>query len=207
MNGLPALTISMTAPLLIAVFLLKDNARRFAAFLVAGLTVCLLSAYINSFFVASVGMVDVEVIIKLTPISEEVMKALPVFFFLAVFQPKREHILQCAIAVGLGFAMAENAYVLISAGGAGNPLSAVVRGFSAGLMHTVCGALLGHGLALTYRQKYMAVPAAFGLLCLTSTCHAIYNLFVSAGGRWETVGYVLPFAVVTTVLITARKPF
>ena len=206
MSGLLSLYVAVAAPLLIAVFLLGTATRRFVAFFLVGLTVCLLAAYINTFLTTSTGLDAVEAMVKLTPISEEVLKALPLFFYVAVFRPKRTSIAYSALAIGLGFAMMENAYALMEAGGSGGLSWAVARGFAAGVMHATCSAGLGYGLAFVHGRRYLVGPVAFGLLCITSTGHAIYNLFVSAGGAWQVAGYLLPFAVVVLLLAVVRLP-
>ena len=206
MSRMLVLYVALAAPLLIAVFLLRQNARRFAAFFVVGLTVCLLSAYINTFLSAAFGMGTAEAAVKLTPISEEVLKALPLFFFVAVFAPRRGSVVPGAMAIGLGFAMMENVSSLLGAEGSDLLIVAVIRGFSAGIMHMVCGAALGYGLALVYKKRYLTVPVSFILLCITITCHAIYNLFVIAGGIWQMAGYMLPIAAAVAILIAVRRP-
>jgi RsiW-degrading membrane proteinase PrsW (M82 family) len=197
------LFIASAAPLFIAVFLLKGEARRFLSFFLLGLIVCFFSAYINTFFVVQFGMDMGEATIKITPLCEEILKALPIFFYVLVFSPKRSSIISCSVALGLGFALLENANYVLNAV-EGGVLFAVVRGFSAGLMHTVSGAILGYGLALVYKSRYIAVPMSLALLCMTATCHSIYNMFVYESGILAIVGYVLPFAVAAAIFSAAR---
>ena len=206
MSNIFSLYIALAAPLLIAVFLLRAAARRFVAFFLVGLTTCLLAAYINTFLATSTGIDAVEAMVKLTPISEEVLKALPLFFYLAVFKPKRANIANSALAIGLGFAMMENAHALIGAAASEQLILALARGFAAGVMHAACSAGLGYALAWVHRRRYLVGPVAFGLLCITSTCHAIYNLFISAGGAWEIAGYLLPFTLVVFLVSVIRLP-
>lgn len=48
-----------------------------------------------------------------TPISEEIVKAAPVFFYALVFSDEREKLMTIAFSVGIGFAMFENMVILI----------------------------------------------------------------------------------------------
>jgi RsiW-degrading membrane proteinase PrsW (M82 family) len=194
MNNYENLFTALSAPLLIAIFLLKGGARRFVAFLLLGLLACFFAFYINDYVALISGMDEQENAVKLAPVIEELLKALPVFFLAAALSPRRRDILSSAVAVGLGFALLENAHVVMNAEGAGF-FFALLRGLSAGILHTVCGAILGYGMAIFYRRKYLAFPMSFALISLTSTFHAIYHLFVSAGGNWANVGYILPFGV------------
>jgi RsiW-degrading membrane proteinase PrsW (M82 family) len=204
MNRYENLFVALAAPLVIAVFLLKGEARRFVIFLLMGLSACFFAFYINDYFALLGGLDEHENAIKLAPVVEELLKALPVFFFAAALAPKRGELLSGAVAVGLGFAILENAQIVMSAAGAGF-FFALLRGLSAGVLHTICGAILGYGLTLFYRRKYLAVPMSFALISLTSTFHAVYNLFVSAGGRWASVGYILPFGVAAVMWYGFRK--
>lgn len=195
----------LATPLFIAAFLLKGEIRRFIVFFVLGLLVCLFTAYINSYAasVLAVGgyasLTVAQTMVQVTPICEEVMKALPVFAFAAIYRPKRKEIAAVSIAVGLGFAIFEN-ICYITRYGADDFLLVLIRGLSAGVMHAVCAAILGYGYALIYRRGRLAASGAFALLCVSSTYHAVYNLMVMADGAWRTAGYLLPLATAAIIL-------
>lgn len=203
--------ICLAAPLLIALFLTKGEARRFIGFFLIGLIACLLSAYINSFIAGAVSdngrapLSAAQALVRITPICEEVMKALPVFFCMTITRPKREDIVAVAFAVGLGFATFEN-FCYITQYGAEDLLFAMVRGFSAGVMHTICAAILGYGLTLVHGRGRLVAPGAFALLCASSTFHAIYNLLSASEGAWRTTGYLLPIIAAAGMLLWRRRP-
>jgi len=202
--------IGLTVPFIIAACLLKGETRRFLVFFSLGLLACLLSAHINSTLAAAVfnngcaSLTMRQAMAQVTPICEEVMKTLPVFFFMAR-GPKRENIIAASLAVGLGFATFENCWYIIEYGSA-DFLYALTRSFSAGLTHAVCAAILGWGLALTYGCGRLAVPCAFALLCATSTFHAIYNLLAAADGAWRIAGYILPVTTAGAILFFSKWP-
>lgn len=203
--------VCLAAPMLVSVFFLKGEARRVVAFSIVGHAACLLSAYVNSFLAMatanlSYGSLSVaEAVIRLTPVCEEVMKALPVFFYMAVLTPQKRKVSSAALAVGLGFATMENVCYL-AAYDAGDLPFVLIRGFSAGVMHAICAAVLGYGLAFVMGHRYLLAPFAFGLLCATTTIHAIYNLLVSVPGTVQVVGYVLPVAISAALLFFLRRP-
>jgi len=203
--------VCLAAPLLIALFLLGGDTRRFFGFSMLGLTACLLSGYINSYIAAAVAengrapLTIAQTLVRITPVCEEVMKALPVFFFAAILAPKREDVIAVAFAVGLGFATFENC-CYITQYGAGDFLFALIRGFSAGVMHTICAAILGYGLALFHGRGRLAAPGAFALLCASSTFHAIYNLLAASRGAWRTMGYLLPVITAAGILLWRKRP-
>jgi len=202
--------VCLAAPLLIAVFLLKGETRRFIGFFLLGLTACILSGYINSFIAIAVTdngratLTVAQALVRMTPICEEVMKALPVFFFLAMASPRREDLVAVAFAVGLGFATFESC-CYITQYGAEDFFFALIRGFSAGVMHTICAAILGYGLALVYGRGRLVAPVAFALLCASCTFHSIYNLLSAAQGAWRAAGYLLPVITAAAILLWQRR--
>jgi RsiW-degrading membrane proteinase PrsW (M82 family) len=196
------LYLAIAVPFLLAPLLLKGDAKRFTIFSFTGLTVCMLSSYINTFFAATAGMDAVEASIKWTPIVEEALKALPVLFYVVVFAPKPEELRNAAFAIGMGFVTLENTSYLLQFGNL-NLEYALVRGLSAGLMHTVCAVLLGYGLSFAYEREWLKTFAFFALLSATSTFHAVYNLLVQASGVWLAAGLALPI-VTLAVIIAAR---
>lgn len=203
--------ICIAAPLVIALFFLSGNTRRFVVFFVIGLATCLITAYINSFIVLVVAeleyhsMTAAETLVRLTPICEEVIKALPVYFYVAVFATKRSDIVGVAVAVGLGFATLENCGYIVQYG-AQDMLFTLIRGFSAGVMHASCAALLGYGLAFVYGNKHFAAAGSFAFLCMAITYHAIYNLLVMAEGAVLIAGYILPVVTAAIIFFLIHRP-
>jgi len=202
--------ICLAAPLIIAFFLLQGETRRFTGFYILGLLICLFSAYINSYFAAVITgdglakMTAEQTVIQITPIVEEVMKALPVFLFVAIASPQPGMIIGVSLAVGLGFASFEN-ICYITRQGAEDFIFVLIRGFAAGVKHAVCAAITGYGLALVYRRGRMAYPGAFALLCVTSTFHGIYNLLVAGSGWVRTAGYIMPLITAAAILIAVMR--
>ncbi|MDR1439166.1 MAG: PrsW family intramembrane metalloprotease [Clostridiales bacterium] len=203
--------ICIAAPLLIAALMLRGGARRFVCFFASGLAACLLAAYINGFLAeAAAGLAygslsAAQATVRLTPVCEEAMKALPVFFYVAAMAPKKRAVLPAALAVGLGFATMENVFA-IAQHGAQDMLFTLIRGFSAGVMHAVCAAALGQGLAFVMGRRHLAAAGAFGMLCATATYHAIYNLLVSVPGAAQAAGYAMPVATAAALLLILRSP-
>ena len=203
--------ICLIAPLLIAAYMLKGEARRFIAFFIIGITVCLLSAHINNFFVSVMidngraTMTAAQAIVRITPVCEEVLKALPVFLCIVLTAPKRETIIAVALAVGLGFATFENC-CLIAQYGAHDFLYALLRGFAAGVTHTICAAILGYGLSMAYGHRRMVMPVSFALLCASSTYHAIYNFLTATRGAFQTAGYIMPVVTAVGILLWLKRP-
>ena len=100
--------LCMASPLLIAALCMGKRQRKFFLFCFAGMGVCLLSAYINTFFAALYKADTFAATTEIAPVVEEVMKLLPLLFYLLIFEPKAEQIKNAAVITALSFATFEN---------------------------------------------------------------------------------------------------
>ena len=166
-------------------------------FLLSGMTVCLLSSYISTFLAALQGADTLAASLEISPVVEEIMKFLPVLYYLAVFQPDRESIANSILVSSLGFATFENACYLTQ-NGAANIAHLLIRGFGTGAMHVVCGAMIALGLLLLWNRVWLRITGTVGLVALAITYHGIYNILVSQEGAAAIAGYLIP--LVTLVL-------
>ncbi|MDL2318711.1 PrsW family intramembrane metalloprotease [Eubacteriales bacterium OttesenSCG-928-A19] len=198
--------ICLAAPLIITLFLTRGDVRRFVLFFLLGMLTCLLAAHINKFIVVVSGapglaeMSMAETTILLTPICEEFLKSLPLFFFIAVFSPPRGKIFPAALAIGLGFAMMENCCYLIEYGSEDMGY-ALIRGFSSGIMHTICAALVGFGVSAVYHRGNVFAPSCVALICTATTYHGLYNMLVSLDGWYSMIGYLAPLCTAGVILL------
>lgn len=109
--------ICMASPLLIAALCMGKRQTKFFLLCLAGMGACLLSAYINTFLAALYGADTFGATAEIAPVVEEVMKLLPLLFYLLVFEPKAEQIKIAAVITALSFATFENVCYLIQNGG------------------------------------------------------------------------------------------
>ena len=79
--------VCMAAPLLVALLLLRRKQRPLLLFCLAGMGMCLLAAYLNTFFAQFYAADALNAATQIAPVVEEIMKLLPLLFFLAVFEP------------------------------------------------------------------------------------------------------------------------
>ena len=191
--------ICMASPLLVAALCMGRRRLRFFLFGVAGMGVCLLSAYINTFLAAVYQADALAATVEIAPVVEEVMKLLPLVFYLLVFEPEAERIKPAAITAALSFATFENVCYLIQ-NGAGRFSFIFFRGFGTGAMHVLCGLIVGGGLTYAWQRTWLKIAGTCGLLGAAITLHAIYNLLIAYGGTAQYIAYVLP-----VLLITAGK--
>ena len=132
---------------------------------------------------------------EIAPVVEEMMKLLPLVFYLLVFEPEGDKTKAAAITVALAFATFENVCYLIQ-NGADRFSFIFFRGFGTGAMHVLCGLIVGGGLAYAWRRTWLKIAGTCGLLGAAITLHAIYNLLIAYGGAAQYVAYVLPVLLV-----------
>ena len=183
--------ICMASPLLIAALCMGKRQRKFFLFCFAGMGACLLSAYINTFFAALYRADTFAATTEIAPVVEEVMKLLPLLFYLLIFEPKAEQIKNAAVITALSFATFENVCYLTQ-NGAGQFVYLLIRGFGTGAMHIVCGSVYGRVLRPVWGSRPLRAACLFGLLCVAIIYHAIYNLLVSVGGTAQLLAYAIP---------------
>lgn len=200
MNYIENIYICLAAPLLIATLCMRGRGRRTMMFLLAGMTVCLLSSYINTYIAAVIGADTLTASIEIAPMVEEIMKFLPVTFYLLVFEPKKEEITDSVLMTAVGFATFENACYL-TGNGAAEVLHLLIRGFGAGAMHVVCGFLVALGILYLWDRVWLQLAGTLGLLAVAITFHGIYNILVSQSGVAAAIGYLIPLLTLVLTLI------
>lgn len=91
--------LCMVSPLLVAALCMGRRQLRLFLFCIAGMGVCLLSAYINTFLAAVCQADALAATAEIAPVVEEMMKLLPLVFYLLVFEPEGDKIKAAAITV------------------------------------------------------------------------------------------------------------
>lgn len=195
--------VCMAAPLLIAVLCMWDRGRRMMLFLLIGMTVCLLSSYISTFLAAAWGADPKSASIEIAPMTEEIMKFLPILFYLLIFEPGKREIANGILMIAVGFATFENACYMTN-NGAGHLLHLLIRGFGTGAMHVVCGLLVAIGLLYLWNRIWLRVAGTIGLITVAIVYHGIYNILVSQSGLAALIGYTIPLMTVIPVLVFGR---
>lgn len=194
--------VCIAAPLLVTAFCLGRKYMRFFLFAFAGMGACLLSAYVNTFFTALYGTSVFHATAEIAPVIEEMMKFLPLLFYLLVFEPKPQEIRPAVLIIASGFATFENICYLAQHG-AEHLTFLLIRGFGTGAMHIVCGAIVGSGMLYVWRRGWLRAVGTCGLLGVAIIYHGIYNLLIASGGQAQYIAYALP--VLSILLGTATK--
>lgn len=192
--------ICLAIPMVLSLFFTKDATRFFTVFVTVGMGVCLLSAYVSSFFMEYCGADVVAASIEITPVIEEMMKLIPLLIFMLIFEPEARRVPVAALAIAVGFATLENVCYLTE-NGAENFSLLLVRGIAAGALHILCGVAGGFGMAYVFCYRWLALTGTVGILGICVGFHAIYNLLITAGGGYRVAGYLFPSLLLAFLFI------
>ena len=192
------LFIAISVPILMLTLLIERKARLPVLFMLIGIFVSVFASEVNGLLqkLLPIGMYKVTVMV--TPITEEVIKALPILYYALIISDKKEHLFTVSMATGIGFAILENAYYLLNYPGL-SMLSAVIRAFGSGLMHGMCTLLVGVGISFVKKKRKMFAVGTFGFLLTAIVYHGIYNILIQS--KFSTVGALLPVSTYIPFLI------
>ena len=188
-NLIYILFVSIFIPILLMACLVEKKARQPMIFFLIGIFLSVFASEINAYLRGILSMSTFEITIIVTPISEEILKAFPILVFATVFTPKKEALFTASMAVGIGFAVLENAFYLLTSNSF-NMIDAMIRAFGAGLMHGMCTLLVGVGISFVKKKQKLFVVGTFALLSTAITYHGIYNMLVQSD--LEVIGYLSP---------------
>ena len=190
-NLIYILFVAIFVPILLMTCLVEKKARYPLVFVLIGIFLTVFASEINAYLRNILPMTPFEITIVVTPMSEEILKALPILFFAAVLSPKKEAIFTASMAIGIGFAVLENAFYMLN-DASFNMIDAIVRAFGAGLMHGMCTLLVGVGILFVKKKRKLFVVGTFAMLSTAITYHGIYNMLVQSD--YQIIGYLLPIA-------------
>ena len=196
--------VCIVIPLLIAALFNRKGTRRFLLAFAIGMICCLLSAYITGYVQFLTGITPEEMSAFYSPILEEIMKLMPLLFYLFVWSPKTSSFFSAALGLGLGFATFENCCYILSYG-AENISYVMIRGMAVGIMHLVCALALALGLTSARQFRVLSLPAVIGSISLSMVFHGLYNMLVSKPGLSSVFGYALPLITAVAVYFPFRS--
>ena len=183
------LFVSVFVPILLMACLIEKKARRPIIFVLIGIYISVFAAEVNGLLCNLLPLSRYEITIIVTPITEEVLKAVPIFLYATLITEKKEALFTASMAVGIGFAVLENAFYLLN-DASFNMLDAIIRAFGAGLMHGMCTLLVGVGISFVKKRNKTFLVGTFALLSTAITYHGIYNMLIQSD--YEIAGCLLP---------------
>ena len=189
--------ICIMIPLLMMTITVKAESRLLTGSVALGLFICLFSSEVSGAVIRAFGLTNTQFITtNVTPIIEELLKAIPLLVYAFRFSSQRDKLLSCGFGIGVGFAVLENIVILLRAimsnPESANYLWAFVRGFGSGLMHSVSTMMIGVVISIVMKQKKLLLPGTVAILSVAVAYHAIYNALIQTDLRY--LGIVLPLA-------------
>ena len=190
-NMIYILFISISIPLLLMALLMEKKARLPISFMIIGIFVSVFASEVNGLLSNLLSMDTYSMTVIVTPVSEELLKALPILYYAIVISDKRERLFTASMAIGIGFALLENAYFLLNSDNF-TIIIAIIRAFGAGLMHGMCTLLVGIGISFVKKKRKLFAVGTFGLLSTAIVYHGIYNILIQS--EYSIAGAILPIA-------------
>ena len=190
-------------PLGLMLPILERRSRRLVFFLLLGMITALTAYELNTILYPLCGLDAVRFTQTVPPITEEILKALPVLVFAVFFSDDRKAVLPIAMSVGIGFSILENTFILVQNLASVTLGWAALRGLSASLMHGLCTMVIGAGLPYVRKQKKLFWTGIFGLWSIAVTMHAMFNLLIQSRYNW--LGACLPMALYALLYWVKRR--
>lgn len=189
-NLIYILFICLVTPLILLLLLLRKRSRLLVGYMIIGICVSLFISELNTLVLNLFNGDTVYVTTTITPITEEIAKAIPVLFYAIAFSGNRDRVIPIAFATGIGFGMFENMVILVQNIENVSLSWAFIRGFSTALMHGICTVTIGYGICFIRKRKKLFVSGTFALLTTACIYHGIFNMLVQS--NYKFLGFVLP---------------
>ena len=188
-----------------AIYVFPDKSSKLImGYTLLGVLVCMVSAGINDFVLRLCGGDMLYLTTCISPVIEEVMKALPVLYFALVFSDDRKTLLSISYAMGLGFAMLENMMILTDSLSGVTILWAFIRGFGAARMHSACTAVVGRGIAYVRKRRKLFYCGTLSLLITAIIIHALFNTLIQS--EYRELAFVMVMLMYALQFIDVLKP-
>lgn len=195
------LFICVSAPMVLMIPAVKKESRKVIIFTLIGMCVCLFVSEINGLLSNQIDENMLFFTTNITPVTEEITKAIPIFFYAIFISDRQEDLLTIAFATGVGFAILENLVILTQNFSNVDLIFAVIRGFSSGLMHSICTMMVALFISLVHKKKKLFRVGTLAFLALAIVYHSIFNSLIQAeSGVANYFGYFLPIATYILVL-------
>ena len=199
------LFICLVAPMLLMVLILRKRSRLLVGYMLVGIFVSLFVSELNTILLGFFNDDLLYVTTTITPVSEEIVKAIPVLFYAIVYSDDRDRVIPLAFATGVGFAMFENMVILVQNIENVTIGWAVIRGFATALMHAICTVAVGYGICFVKKRRKLFYCGTFALLAMASIYHGIFNMLVQSDYKY--LGFFLPAITYIPLLLQQYRHY
>ena len=165
--------IAVTVSLALMLPLMEKKLRCLITFLIVGIFCCLFVSELNNILLEAFNNDMFYVTTTITPVTEEVVKMLPIIYLAIVISDDRRIVIPNAFTVGVGFALLENIVILTQNVENVTIVWAFVRGFGSGLVHGICTVMVGWGISYIKKRRKFFYCGTFALLSAAIIYHAI----------------------------------
>jgi len=178
------LFICISIPLSLMAVIFGRKTRRTFIFIMIGTYACIICGSLNTYIASVIDTNMFYVTTTVTPIIEELVKSIPILIYALFISDQKENVLNASAALGLGFALLENIYVITGSATTPTIFWAVARSLGAGMVHCGCGIIIGYGMIYIRSMKSFFVPNIFALLSSAIIYHGIFNALSSTEAYW-----------------------
>lgn len=192
------LFVCIFIPQLLLALMLEKKSRFPMIFALIGMYIALLVSEFNGFLLSVLDMDTYQMTITVTPVTEELFKAIPVLFFAVTISDKREKLLAGAMAIGIGFAILENTYYMLGSDSF-TMIHGIMRAFGSGLMHGMCTMIVGVGISFVKKRRKTFIVGTFAMLYVAIIYHAVYNILIQS--RYMIIGLFIPIITYIPFLV------
>ena len=197
------LFICLAVPLSMMLLIFSGRSRKVLGFLLAGLFMCLFAGEINGLILSRTNLSLRFITVNITPIVEEMLKAIPIVYTAFLAKPKRQYLLEYAIAVGVGFATMENTCLLFDSSSAISAWMIAARGLGAGMMHGVSTLAVGYSITNASSDRILSYAGTVASLSVAIIFHSIFNIMVQSA--YPILGILLPSVSFIPLLLIMRN--
>lgn len=196
-------------PFLLGIPIARKQTRLVLLYTFIGMCCCLFISEVNGLINSLIGQDMFYLTTNITPLTEELIKMLPILIYAIFISSERQTLLTLAFMTGLGFALLENATILVETvlvQGSVDTLWALIRTLGAGLLHSLCTTAVGVGISFIRDQKKMFLCGSFALLSMAIVYHSVYNTLIQSDYKY--LGAAMPmitYMVVIVILVIVYK--
>ena len=194
--------ICFALPFVLGIPIVKKRTRLVLLFTFIGMCCCLFISEINGLLNKAINQDLYYFTTNITPLTEELIKALPVLLFALFISSDRQTLLTIAFMTGLGFALMENSTILVETviqKGSVDILWALIRTLGAGLLHSLCTTAVGVGISFIRDQKKIFLCGSFALLSMAIVYHSVYNSLIQSDLKY--LGAAMPMITYLVVIV------
>lgn len=200
------LFICIAAPMLLMFIPIEKHSRKVVLFMLIGMFCCLFVSEVNGLILNKSGADLLYLTTNITPITEEIVKALPILVYALLYSDDRKEIITISFSIGVGFALLENLMILTQHFNTVDLFFAVVRGFCSGLMHSICTVLVGFFIIFVRKRHKIFAAGTISALNFAIVYHAVFNLLVQADSTAaHVVGFLLPISTYALINVFFLK--